>query len=130
MRRSMKGVLALGLGAGAALLLDRRRRRWAAKGVHGARRLVVDACNRGKGLVATAAARFRREDVPDDVLVERVRSRLGHVTDHAGDVSVVASRGVVTLLGSVPAVEVSLLGETAASVRGVVGVTNLLQAAG
>lgn len=64
------------------------------------------AQNRARGLVHDAKGLLAREPVADDVLVERVRSRLGHVYSHARDIEVNAKgNGLIELRGSVHADE-------------------------
>jgi len=65
--------------------------------------------------------------VTDEVLVERVRARLGHVVSHPRSIEVTANQGRVTLRGPVLAREVDDLLRAVASVRGVSGVENRLE---
>jgi osmotically-inducible protein OsmY len=60
---------------------------------------------RGLGLIATAKKQAIRELVPDDVLVDRVRARLGHVSPHLGQIEVTSHDGVVTLEGTLSKAE-------------------------
>jgi osmotically-inducible protein OsmY len=60
-----------------------------------------DILNRAQGLVAKASDWFEcQEQVSDDVLAARVRSRLGHLTDQAHEIETGVQDGVVTLKGS------------------------------
>jgi osmotically-inducible protein OsmY len=70
-----------------------------------------DARNRATGTLAEAQQRWRGEDVPDAVLAERVRARLGLVCSDPSAVEVTAHEGCVTLRG------VAGRGELAAVVR-------------
>ena len=78
-----------------------------------------DVRNRAAGAVAETRARFRREQVDDAVLVERVRSEIGHHITHSGGIIVTATDGEITLSGPVLASEAGALRDAAASVRGV-----------
>ncbi|MGH9323347.1 MAG: SRPBCC family protein, partial [Vicinamibacteria bacterium] len=82
-------LLATGIGSGLMYLLDpnggKRRRAIAAdKLAHAGRKTgnvagktVRDLRNRTKGLVAKTRSRFSRTEVPDEVLHDQIRSRLG-----------------------------------------------------
>ena len=95
-------------GAGLMYLLDpgsgkRRRARLRDKAVHagGAAGEAIgttsrDLRNRAAGVAAQARALVRGEEVPDRVLEERVRSRLGRAVSHPGSIEVTARRGAVT----------------------------------
>jgi hypothetical protein len=99
MRKKSKNTLAitlgaLGAGAGLMFLLDpdrggRRRGFIGDKALHAAKffgnrvdRRSHDAANRAQGLVAETSARVAKETLPDEVLVERVRSKIGRVVTH------------------------------------------------
>ena len=122
----------LGLGAGVMYLLDpergRRRRAMlrdgiAARAVDSQRFLGKsgrDVGNRARGLVAKTRNRvFPAGLVEDDVLAERVRSKMGRYVSHPGAIEVSASAGHVTLRGPVLADEVDSLLRAVESVRGV-----------
>src|SRR5437588_2687264 len=94
-----KGVAIVGgLGLGAALMYvfdpDRgtRRRALIRDKVEAAGNKVSDAAgkmgrdlsNRAYGVVAETKSIFRHNDVTDEVLVDRVRSRLGRIPVHLG----------------------------------------------
>jgi osmotically-inducible protein OsmY len=71
---------------------------------------------------------LRHEEIPEDrVLVERVRSEIGHVLTNPGTIGVTAVHGQVTLSGPVPADEVDQLLRTVGSVRGVTDVVNQVE---
>jgi osmotically-inducible protein OsmY len=129
------GVMA---GLGSALLADptygHRRRaalrdRLAGRGRRGlrtARRVVRGAANVTRGAVAEACARACSGPVDDDVLVERVRARMGHAAHHPRGVEVTVAGGRVTLAGEVaPDEHAALVGATA-EVPGVRGVVDRL----
>src|SRR3954454_4731973 len=102
-----KGLtLISGVGLGAALMYvldpDRGRRRRALfrdQLVHAAS-IVPDAfdatardlTNRTRGLVAAASSIFNSEEVPDEVLVDRVRSKMGRVVSHPHAIEVTVDR--------------------------------------
>jgi uncharacterized membrane protein len=82
-----------------------------------------DLANRGSAIPGRVRSLFRRHRDTDDVLVERVRSKMGRYVGHPGAIDVTASGGHVTLSGSVLAYEHDELLE---AVRGVAGVTDIV----
>lgn len=106
------------LGAGAAgmgvYLFDRkdgRKRRSrlmketkkvVATAKHEAKKSLKDAQNHLVGGIACLSARLRTEEATDDVIVERVRSRMGRVVTHPHPIMVASDGGMVTLWGPVP----------------------------
>jgi hypothetical protein len=107
-------ALTAGLGAGAGLmyLLDPergriRRGRFLSKASrivrvdeHKVAKLGKDLLHRAQGIAHEAAASvIPQEDVPDEILMERIRSRMGHVLANPRDVQVHVHAGVVTLEG-------------------------------
>jgi hypothetical protein len=87
-----------------------------------------DARNRARGIVAETRGRLTETaPPPDDVLVERVRARLGLVASFPGAIEVRAEQGRVTLSGPVPANEVRRIAWTARRVRGVRSVDDCLE---
>lgn len=86
-----------------------------------------DASNRVQGLGASARRIVLREQVTDDLLVARVRSKLGLLVSHPGAPDVEAKGGQVTLRGPVLASERDRLFSSIASVRGVAGVVDELE---
>jgi hypothetical protein len=122
-----------GLGAGLMYLLDPqggRRRRAVAKdkaasalnkGGNAVKKTSRDLGNRTKGLVAEVGSRLRRDDVEvdDQVLRDRVRSKLGRAVSHASALEVTAENGRVTLSGPVLALEADRLLDAVRSVKGV-----------
>ena len=130
----------LGLGAGLMYLLDPdrgRRRRDLVRDRVSSRvgrsesslgKTARDSANRARGLLWRARGRIVPEGrVADDVLAERVRSKMGRHVSHPGAIEVAASRGRITLSGPVLAYEVDDLVDAVASVRGVREIENWLQ---
>ena len=139
---SRDGLLLLGgaaLGAGVMYMLDpdRGNRRRALcrdqllsagnkTGMY-AGKLSRDLRNRAQGLVAETRARFRHEEVPDEVLVSRVKAELGRHAVHHRALEITASGGRVTLRGPALAGEADELLRAVSSVRGVTGVDDRLE---
>lgn len=132
----------VGLGAGLMYLLDpdggRRRRAVARdKTVHGLkvggkalRKTSIDMGNRTKGLVAKAGSRLRPgevEEVDDQVLAARVRSKLGRCLSHPSAVQVDTEDGRIILSGRVSAAELDALLSTVQKVKGVHEVESRLE---
>jgi uncharacterized membrane protein len=86
-----------------------------------------DVRNRTRGLASQVNAIFRGERPSDEVLVERVRTKIGPVVSHPRAIEVTATQGRVTLSGPILAREVDRLLERIAHVRGVTGVENQLE---
>jgi gas vesicle protein len=91
-----------------------------------------DLLNRAKGVVAKADASFERSEdvIDDDVVAERVRSRMGHITEHASDIETEVVSGVVALRGTVSQDKHRHLVDEILTVPGVKGVRDLLVSAG
>jgi len=140
----MNGRLALitgvGFGAGLMYILDpamgRRRRALArdktvnawkkTSDVVGAK--ARDVTNRAAGLSQKVRSSFTHQGSPSDaVLVERVRSKMGHAVSHPHAVDVTASGGQIILQGPVFAAEVGRLLSSVAGIPGVEGVENRLE---
>jgi hypothetical protein len=81
-----------------------------------------DAGNRLYGRMAQLRSALTHEQPADEILVERVRSKVGRWVSHPGSIQVAASDGHVTLSGTVLAAEADGL---VASVRSVPGVRSL-----
>jgi hypothetical protein len=139
MNKNLALISGIGIGAGLMYLLDpdrgNRRRAIArdkmVRGLHKTRDAVGvtsrDVQNRARGLVSGIGSRFSREDVPDDVLVERVRSKMGRVVSHPSAINITARLGRVTLSGPILGSEVKSLIKNVSSVRGVQGIDNQLE---
>lgn len=91
-----------------------------------------DLVNRAKGVVAKAEAAFEHcgESVDDDVVADRVRSHMGHVTEHASDIKTEVVSGVVALRGTVAPDKHRHLIDEILAIPGVKGVRDLLTPAG
>jgi uncharacterized membrane protein len=85
-----------------------------------------DLRNRARGVAYEVRARFTREEVPDEILCERVRSRLGGAVSHPGAIEVSALSGRVTLSGAVLEREYVRLLRTVWAVRGIADVEDRL----
>ncbi len=128
-----------GLGAALMYLFDpekgrRRRALLRDKAVHAARKGsgAVEFAARGlsqrvQGLTARMTSWCTAELVSDDVLTERVRSRVGHVVSHPGSIHVSTCDGRVTLTGPILSREVEALLERVGRVRGIGEVVNQLE---
>jgi uncharacterized membrane protein len=88
---------------------------------------VSDLRNRARGWIAGSLALLGDENISDEVIAERVRSRLGFLTRHAGAIQVSAQNHHVTLRGDVLANEVGHLIAGVSRVRGVRGVENQMR---
>ena len=86
-----------------------------------------DLRNRVKGRVIDMQAVLREESVMDDILVERIRARIGHCSDHPRNILVTVKDGMVTVGGPILAREVDAVIRCVQGVRGVRGVTNCLE---
>ncbi|HEX6185100.1 MAG TPA: BON domain-containing protein [Pyrinomonadaceae bacterium] len=129
----------VGLGAGLLYVLDpvygrRRRALIRDKALHaaGVSRVVLgkrarDIGNRLRGVVAEAGTHLRREEVSDEALAARVRSKLGRVVSRPCDVEVLVSEGRVTLRGVVRSQEAERLMRGVSRVRGVRAVDDQLK---
>ena len=122
----------LGLGASVMYLLDpergRRRRAMLRDGVLSRaidselflKKSRRDIGNRARGMAAKTRNRvFPGRPVEDDVLAERVRSKMGRYVSHPGAIEVSVAAGQVTLRGPVLADEADGLVRAVESVRGV-----------
>ena len=126
------------LGAGAMYLLDpqqgRRRRKLFNDQLNRMGHEVPqaldaawrDLSNRAQGTVAELRHLVESDDVTDDVLAQRVRSRIGRVLSHPAAVEVDVADGCVNLRGPVLADEVQPLLGAVRRVRGVCGLTQEL----
>jgi hypothetical protein len=132
MNRTVEVACSLAAGAGVTYFLDpttgKRRRALArdqlVKGRHAFREtyetLSQHVGNRAQGAVARVRGWRRAAEIPhDDVLLARVRARLGRLTEHPRMIEASARDGSVTLRGTVSASEVTGLVKAIARVPGV-----------
>jgi hypothetical protein len=78
-----------------------------------------DLQNRAYGLFAELTSAFSADTADDDVLVERVRSKMGRYVSHPAAIEVSAENGTICLSGPILADEVDDLFCAVRSVRGV-----------
>jgi len=139
MKKSTIALVGIGVGAGLMYVADpavgrRRRGRLRDVAAHTSKALKTaaearthDVENRLSGLTARSRLLFSAAETPiDDVLIGRVRARLGRLVSHPHAIEVHVSKGVVTLSGGVAAAEASRLLSEVAHIRGVVGVEDRL----
>jgi uncharacterized membrane protein len=86
-----------------------------------------DVVNRLRGAVAGARSLVTGEEPSDDVIVERIRSRLGRLVSHPHAIRVRVRDCVATLDGPVLASEVDRLLDAVCTVAGVTSVENRLE---
>jgi Putative phospholipid-binding domain. len=136
-----KWTLASGVGLGATLMYlldpDKGRRRRALlrdKAIHVFHKTTDGLCYVSRGVAQRAEALSARTRslltqfwVSDEVLAERVRSKIGHVLSHPGSIEVSVEGGRATLTGPILAREVDGLLATVSRVRGLTGVENRLE---
>jgi hypothetical protein len=130
-------ALTAGVGAGVGLMYfcdphrgRERRNRLAGEAAHLLRRDESklekhgkDLLNRVAGFAAkTVSAVMPEEEVSDEALLERVRSKVGHALSHPREIRIDAAEGVITLRGKLTHAEKRLLTEVVRSVPGVKGV--------
>jgi uncharacterized membrane protein len=134
-------LMAGGIGVGAALMymLDpdrgsRRRRLVRDKLASAANKTpraigatARDLSNRIRGMASAAGSLFSRKEVADEVLIQRVRSKMGRLVSHPHAVQVAANQGYVTLSGPILTHEVDDLLLSVSKVSGVTGVDNQLE---
>jgi uncharacterized membrane protein len=131
MHQSIAVLAGAGLGAGVMYLLDPnqgQRRRVLVRDQVGhltrqaseaAETTARDLGHHAQGAIAEVRSRLSRDHPTDAVLVARVRTRLGRVSRHPGNLEVVARGGHVRVSGFIPANEVKRVRATIRSVRGV-----------
>ena len=132
-------ISGMGLGAGIMYVLDpdrgNRRRAMAQQKLFRLGRLAEDALDKGvrdiehraEGLVHDARCLVSREHIPDNILEQRVRAKLGRVTCHPGSIEVRASNRQVTLSGPVLRGEADDIARAVRHVRGVRNVDSHLE---
>lgn len=139
MNRAIGLLSAAGMGAGMMYLFDpdrgkRRRALVCNKAEHASKIAIVaagktrrDVRNRFLGAYAEFESLFRSEEVSDDILEARVRSKLGRVVSHPHAIEVKAVEGVVIVSGPILADEVLPLLETVIAMYGVKNIDNRLE---
>ncbi len=132
-------VSGVGLGAGVLYLFDpdvgrRHRAMLRDKFISATRHFgnhvtttARDAAHRSQGVVAEMRARLRHEEVPDSILLERVRAHLGHVVSHPHAIDIRVREGRVTLAGPILSRELQPLLDCTEAIPGVTGVDNQLE---
>jgi osmotically-inducible protein OsmY len=138
-RRGWGFLLGAGIGAAAMYLLDprdgaRRRAlvrdkatrysRLARENLSGR---IEDARQRSGGMMAELRSQFRLGSPTNEVLLARVRSRLGHVVSHPAAIEVSAQDGRVTLRGPILMSEVDHALMAVRLIPGVTEVANQLE---
>ena len=139
-RRALIG--GAGFGAGVMYLLEpdrgRQRRAWlgdrlthlAHCAAYAADVSARDIAHRTRGIGAELSARVRDEDVPDRVLVARVRAELGLLVRDPHQITVTADKRRVTLSGPIHDDELYRLLDRVATVPGVASVEDRLEMLG
>lgn len=129
-------LVGAGVGAGSMYFLDpiagkRRRALLSDKSKSAANQLKKEITNRGSDLMNRATGKFYqtksrllREAVDDEVLIDRVRSALGHAVANPKHIHVACRDGRVTLAGPVTEKEQGAVLEAVRSVNGVADITN------
>lgn len=132
-------LVGAGVGAAVVFMLDpqgggRRRALVRDKMAYASRKtrdgmdaVARDMANRTRGIAAATRGRFTDSNVDDDVLVERVRAKLGRASSHPRAIDVKAADGEVTLYGPILSDEVADVLSIVGSVRGVHAVVNELE---
>jgi uncharacterized membrane protein len=77
--------------------------------------------------MAETKSRITNREVSDEVLVQRVRAKMGRYVSHPSSIEVSAHQGYVTLRGPILAHEVGNFLNALAKVRGVTGLNNQLE---
>jgi hypothetical protein len=138
MAHPMSFLAGAGFGAGAMYLFDpqqggRRRALLRDQLIHGCTKATKaadvvqrDAANRLYGTMAELRAVMRRDETSDDVLIARVRAKIGRCVSHPAAIEVDAANGRVRLSGPILADEVEGLVSSVERVRGVQSVESSL----
>jgi uncharacterized membrane protein len=130
-----------GLAAGAAALyfLDpdqgqKRRTAFATKAKRMGKSVAEEASKSGRDAWHQVAGNARKiwnrvswEQPDDDILVERIRARLGRIVSHPPDVHVASDHGTITLWGRAPNREIYAMVRTLGSMHGVREIRNHLE---
>jgi uncharacterized membrane protein len=113
----------------------RRRRVMAADKIRSAGRktgrftgkMARDLTNRARGVAAKTRSRFSRREVPDEVLHDQIRARLGRVVSHPGALEVDVRGGYIHLRGPILSDEVDLVLSELCNVQGIRGISDQLE---
>jgi CBS domain-containing protein/osmotically-inducible protein OsmY len=120
----------LSVGLGALYLMDpnrgHHRRAFVRKKAAGLFNGAADVAKRVRG--TAGRGRHQDEEVPDDKLVNRIRSKMGRDVSHPHSIHVSANRGRVTLRGPILESEADRLVSTVSNIPGVRSVDNQLDA--
>lgn len=139
MNRVTTMIGAGGLGAGLMYMFDpdrgKRRRALLRNKAEHATRIASEAAgktqrdvrNHIQGAVAELGSLFRSDDVSDDVLEARVRSKLGRVVSHPSAIEVKAVDGLIILTGEILAKEEHPLLDSVITISGVKNIENCLE---
>jgi len=141
MNRGLSIIGGIGLGAGMAYLFDpdmgnRRRAIMRDKAVRALNKTgdaieatAQDVQHRVIGTVSELRSRVTQagEEISDELLEARIRSKLGMVSAHPGAIEIRIDNGQVTLSGAILAEEVDPVLSTLSSIRGVKGMENRLE---
>lgn len=139
MNKALKVIGTAGLGAGLMYFFDpdrgKRRRALLRNKTEHAARIATDAAGKTRrdvrnhllGVVAEFESLLRNEDVSDNVLEARVRSRLGRLVSHPSAIEVQTVNGLVVLNGPILADEVHALLDAVAAIGGVKNIENHLE---
>lgn len=139
MNKGLAIIGGIGLGAGLMYLMDpnsgrRRRAMIRDKAFHLLHEsedamLVAarDLNNRAHGLAARAKSALTKDGAGDEVIVERIRAKLGRYVSHPHAIEVKCDDGMVTVAGLILADEVDGMLRAVLGVRGVKDVINWLE---
>lgn len=139
MNRAIGLLSVAGIGAGMMYLFDpdrgKRRRALVRNKAEHASKIATAAAGKTQrdvrnhllGAFAELESLFRSEEVSDDVLEARVRSKLGRIVSHPHAIEVKAVEGVVILSGPILADEVLPLLDTVIAMHGVKNMDNRLE---
>jgi len=139
MNKGLTLISGIGLGAGLMYILDpdkgNRRRALARDKVMRALNKSGDAVgatsrdivHRMRGLFAEMKHLLKSEEAETDVLLARLRSKMGRVVSHPGSINITVKQGRVTLSGPILANEVDDLLKCVSKVRGVTGIETQLE---
>lgn len=139
MKRAVGLLSAAGIGAGLMYLFDpdrgKRRRALLRDKAEHASKIATDAAGKTRrdvrnhllGAFAEFESLFRSEEVADDILEARVRSKLGRIVSHPHAIEVKAVEGMLILTGPILADELHPLLDTVIVMNGVKNIDNRLE---